>query len=75
MGTNEQRNLVEALLTELNSQIFVISDEMSRARRGLANIVDKKKIKKRIIQLEKETKEVVDQYCQYSTEFSGEHSL
>lgn len=43
LGT--QASVVEALLQELNSQVFVISDELSRARRGLANILDKTKIK------------------------------
>ena len=43
-----QASLVEALLQELNSQVFVISDELSRARRGLASILDRKKIKKRV---------------------------
>ena len=41
----------------------MISDEISRAKRGLTNILDKKKIKRRILQLESETRSLIDAYC------------
>lgn len=55
----EIKSIIDQLTIDLNKELFIISEEIHKFKRGLSGNIDCKRSKKKVCRLEEETNKII----------------